>query len=133
MKSHSIKLDMVHVLSRLGLGYFLVDKCKTRSKVIQVTSCDVCTSWVSSFAPDWVRLAPNGTNLWLFKISFSTFWLSEPKCTETDLKKSQICPIWGQSDQLLMLNLKSLVGITNFRLAPKYKYDRLFSKSCQIQ
>ena len=27
------------------------------------------------------------TNLGLFKISFSTFWLGEPKCTETDLKK----------------------------------------------
>ena len=38
---------------------------------------------------------PNGTNLGLFKISFSTFWLGEPKCTEIDLKKSQICPIWG--------------------------------------
>ena len=38
--------------------------------------------------PNWVRLAPNGTNLGLFKISFSTFWLGEPKCTETDLKIS---------------------------------------------
>ena len=34
---------------------------------------------------NWVRLAPNGTNLGLFKISFSTFWLAETKCTETDL------------------------------------------------
>ena len=25
--------------------------------------------------PNWVRLAPNETNLGLFKISFSTFWL----------------------------------------------------------
>ena len=40
---------------------------------------------------DW----PNGTHLGLFKISFSTFGLGEPKCTETDLKKSQICPILG--------------------------------------
>ena len=39
---------------------------------------------------DW---PPNGTNVGLFKISFSTFWLGDPKCTETDLKKSQICPI----------------------------------------
>ena len=50
--------------------------------------------------PNWVRLDPNGTNLGLFKISISAFLLDEPKCTETDLKKSQICPIWG--------NLKSL-------------------------
>ena len=58
--------------------------------------------------PNWVRLAPNGTNLGLFKISFSTFWLGEPKCTETDLKKSQNCPIWGQSDSIWMTNLPSL-------------------------
>ena len=44
-----------------------------------------CTIWY----PNWVRFAPNGTNLGLFKISFSTFWLAEPKSTETDLKKSQ--------------------------------------------
>ena len=45
--------------------------------------------------PNWVRLTPNETNLGLFKISFSTFSLCEPKCTETDLKKSQICSILG--------------------------------------
>ena len=28
-----------------------------------------------------------------FTTSFSTFWLTEPKCTETGLKRSQICPI----------------------------------------
>ena len=61
---------------------------------------------------NWVRLARNETNLRLFQINFSTFWLgetnlglfkisfstfllAEPKCTETDLKKSQICPISG--------------------------------------
>ena len=56
----------------------------------------------------WFRLAPNGTNLGLFKISFSTFWLAERKCTETDLKKSQICFIWGQSDPIRMPNYTSL-------------------------
>ena len=35
--------------------------------------------------PDWVRLAPNGTNLGILKIIFSTFWLVEPICTERDL------------------------------------------------
>ena len=54
---------------------------------------------------NWVRLAPNGTNLGLFKISFSTFWRVAPKCTETDLTKSQISPIWGQSDLIWMANL----------------------------
>ena len=50
---------------------------------------------VSRLHPNLVRQAPNKTNLGLFKISFSTFGLTEPKCTETDLKKSQICPIQG--------------------------------------
>ena len=36
-----------------------------------------------------MRLASTGTNPGLFKM---------PKCTETYLKKPQICPIWGQSD-----------------------------------
>ena len=51
-------------------------------------------------APNWVRLAPNGTILGLSRIDFSTFWLGEPKCTETDLKKSHICRVWGQSDPI---------------------------------
>ena len=53
--------------------------------------------------PNYVRL----TNLGLFKISFSTFWLGEPKFTETDLKKFQICQICGQSAPNWMPNLRS--------------------------
>ena len=30
---------------------------------------------------------------------------AEPKCTETHLEKSQICPIWGQSDPIWMSNV----------------------------
>ena len=55
-----------------------------------------CRIW----QPNCVRLAPNGTKLGIFKIGLSTFWLAEPKCTETDLKKSQFFPIWGQSDPI---------------------------------
>ena len=39
------------------------------------------------FGPDWPQTGH-------FKISFSIFSLAEPKCTETYLKKSQICPIY---------------------------------------
>ena len=77
---------------------------------------------MSDLGQNWTRLTLNGTNLGLFKIIFSTFWLGEPKCTETDLKKSrpkctetdlkksrlkstetdlkmsQIYPFWGQAD-----------------------------------
>ena len=60
-----------------------------------------CQTW----HPNWVRLTPSGTNLGLFKIRFSTFWLAESKCTENDLKKFQICPTWSQSDPICMPNL----------------------------
>ena len=48
---------------------------------------------MAGVAQNRVSLAPNGPNMGLFKISFSTFWLAKPKGTETDLKKSHICPI----------------------------------------
>ena len=57
--------------------------------------------------PNRVRLVSNGTNWGLVKISFSIFWLVEQKCTDTDLKKSEFCPIgcqtgsfWDKSDVL---------------------------------
>ena len=54
--------------------------------------------------PNGVRLAPNGTNLGLFKISFSTFWFVL-RSVSVHFKKSQIYPIWGQSDPIWMANL----------------------------
>ena len=57
-------------------------------------------SRLPDLAPKWVRLAPKGTNPGNFQIRFSTFWRTAPKCTESDLKISRICPIWGQSDPL---------------------------------
>ena len=33
----------------------------------------------------------------------------EPKCTETDLKKSHICPILGQDDPIWMPNLTARI------------------------
>ena len=56
---------------------------------------------------DWYQIG----QIWeFFKISFSTFWLAEPKCTETDLKKSQICRICGQSDPIWMANITLLAA-----------------------
>ena len=55
----------------------------------------VCISLISLFIKD---VNSNGTVL----------GLGEPKSTETDLKKSQICPILGQSEQIWMPNFKSL-------------------------
>ena len=71
-----------------------------------------------SWHPNWVRLARNGSNLRLFKISFSTFWLAEPKCTETDLKKPTICPIWDQSDPIWMPNWHPFSTLFNLLPSP---------------
>ena len=56
-----------------------------------------------------VKLGLNGKNTWLLSDQdVSTFWLGQPKCTETDIKKSQICPILGESDKIWMPSLTSL-------------------------
>ena len=71
----------------------------TNWSVISVTGqsdipglAELRVSGMSNWHPNRVRLAPNGTNLGVFKISFSTFWLAEPKCTETDLKNFKFVP-----------------------------------------
>ena len=52
---------------------------------------DGCSATVSpDFGAKSLRLSQNGTKLGLFQIRFSTFWLGEPKCTKSDLKKSRI-------------------------------------------
>ena len=58
---------------------------------------------MSMLAPNWVRLAPNGTNIGLY-IS-----LDDSECTETNHKKSHICPIWGESEPFYDPNLVSKV------------------------
>ena len=95
-----------HIDKRLTLMYrypILLDKQQ------EIADCQTDTIdtkvRMSGVALNWVRLALNGTNLGIFKISFSTFWLIKSKRTESDLKKSQICHIWGQSDQILCQHL----------------------------
>ena len=79
-------------------------------------SCDIGKQGCQIWHPNWVRCAPNWTNLGLFKICFSTFWRPAPKCTETDLKMSQMCPIWGQSDPIQLQNQTSRFNITTVSL-----------------
>ena len=72
---------------------------------------------MSNFA-DWPKMGRLG----VFRISVSTLWLAESKCTDTDLKNSQICSILDQSDAIGMLNLTSMlfgVPIKDVRVAPK--------------
>ena len=51
---------------------------------------------ISELASMWVRLAPNGTDPGLFKIRFRYI----QNVAKSDLKKSRICPVWGQSGPL---------------------------------
>ena len=37
-----------------------------------------------------MKIFPNGTYLRLFNINFSTDWLTEPNCTETDLESQTV-------------------------------------------
>ena len=62
-----------------------------------------CSTWVARFGSKVGQMAPNVTNLGLFKISFSTstLWLAEPKYTETHFKSSSFVPfgpIWPNLD-----------------------------------
>ena len=67
------------------LGPNLVIQHQSKLSVCIRSCAPRSTAWVMarhtchSLPPNWVRLAPNGTNLGLFKIRFSTFWLAELK------------------------------------------------------
>ena len=50
-----------------------------------------------------------------FRIQIGSDWTLGAKCTEADLKKSQICPILGQSDSIWMPNLTTLVNSWSHR------------------
>ena len=55
---------------------------------------------MSILPPNWVRLAPNGTNLGLFKISFSIFVLFGANLTQFGF---QICDPWPWSTSCVHL------------------------------
>ena len=56
---------------------------------------------------NWVRLAPNGTNLWLFEISFITFLNRNWSLKVPDL--SHLGPIWPNLDG--KFDIPGLLGI----------------------
>ena len=58
--------------------------CGTTTIIAYANSIYIVDQGCEFWHLNWVRLAPNGINLGLFKISLSTFWLGEPKCTETE-------------------------------------------------
>ena len=54
---------------------------------------------MTDLGPKWVTFAPNGNKTGIFQFRFSTFWLGEPKCTESELKKIPGCiPIGANLD-----------------------------------
>ena len=69
---------------------------RTMKKVSRVKKDMHKSTIVAESETRHVRVGPKwDKNLRLFKISFSKL-----KCTETDCKKFQICPISGQSEPL---------------------------------
>ena len=87
----------LHFISQMSANLI----CPREQNVVQILRNYCCmVDFRCVRAPNLVRLAQNGTNIGLFKISFSTFRLAEPKRTEADFKKSNICPILGLSDQI---------------------------------
>ena len=60
---------------------------------------------VADLPPKGGRLAPNGTNPELFQIRLPSDIQNILTC---DLKKSRICPIWGESDPPLGPNMTPL-------------------------
>ena len=75
------------------------------------------TSKLGQICPKWDK---SGT----FQISFSIFW------TETVLKKSQIYPIWSQSELILMLNSTSLFLTSDWGDVYKNWKFKSFQRSC---
>ena len=52
------------------------------------------------FGPKVGQIGNKWDKYGIFKDQFSTFWLGEPKYTETDLESPRIFTIWDQSDQI---------------------------------
>ena len=79
--------------------------------------CRVCNGQTgeSDLGRIMVRLVPNGTNRGLFfRSDFSTFWLTEPKCTEIRSENvpdmSKYGPIWPTPEpNLISLSSDGLV------------------------
>ena len=71
--------------------------CKGRVPGSFSSTCRFMAGMVG-LPPKWVRLAPTETNTGLFQIRFQYIFAQRQNVLKSDLKKSRICPIWGQSD-----------------------------------
>ena len=49
---------------------------------------------------NWIKLAPYGTNLGLFNISFSTFWRGAPGTSSLGPQWDRLTPKWDKSETL---------------------------------
>ena len=122
IRHHSLFLSFVSIKTRNSIYNDLPRLCSSNSICllrhqmaprcgsILYISQSAATIWNNHLLnPRWRHMRVDNT-AWrvkrdgLFKISFSTLWLREPKCIEFDLKvpNLSICgqsdPIWGQPD-----------------------------------
>ena len=71
--------------------------------------------------PDWPQIG----HIWdLKKIRFSTFWQVKPKTYRNSYKKSQFCPVWGQSNPILMQDFLFTWQMTYYQYTV-WKFDCL--------
>ena len=74
-----------------------VSICRTNHGIRTKMEYILVTGW-PDLDPKLVRLDPNGTNSGLFQIRFQYILAVRQNVLKSDLKKSRICLIWGQSD-----------------------------------
>ena len=100
---HNISLMLQKSLG-VGLLYFLAgisDMFMYSSSRAGYVNCYNRThnTRMWGLSPKWARIIPNGTHPGLFQIRFQYILAQRRQnVLKSDLKKSRICPIWGQSD-----------------------------------
>ena len=89
--------------------------CRPSSNQTIIVTLATWSLEISGLAPKLIRLVPKGTNLGLFKISFSTYWLAEPKCTKLIFKSPRLIPLGANLTLFaahLVIHAKSLILVT---------------------
>ena len=81
---------------------------RTRDVTVPNHQFVLVRSGMSGLAPNWIKLAPNGTkNLGLFKISFSTFWVGHTS-------RHQVGHTWHRGKSEMKIHCKLILKAHKF-------------------
>ena len=94
-QGHGIAVDVFNMLMWLK-NKFIAHQCTACQHIRHRLSSACLYRYVGFCKKKWVRLAQNETYLGLFQIRFQ--YILGQTVLKSNLKKSQICLIWGQSD-----------------------------------